>query len=81
MGSSVMALERELETYARELPNLTASEGKFVLIHADEVEVFESYEDALRIGYERYGLDPFLVKRIESVETIHFLTRDVLPCR
>jgi hypothetical protein len=30
-----MALEKELQTFQRELPNLLANEGKFVVISGD----------------------------------------------
>lgn len=72
------ALERELETYQRELPNLLANEGKYVVIHDEEVLGFYgTYEDALQAGYEKYGLKPFLVKQIQAVERALFFTRDV----
>ena len=44
-----MALEKEIETYNRELPNLLAEQGKFVVIHGDKIiGTFVSYEDALK---------------------------------
>ena len=59
-----MALEKELETFQRELPNLLADEGKFAVVSADQIlGIYTSYEDALAIGYEKCGLKPFLVKR------------------
>ena len=62
-----MALEKEIKTYESHLPALLTKSGKFVLIQeADIVGVYETYDDALTIGYERFGLDPFLVKRIQS---------------
>ncbi|HLH16532.1 MAG TPA: hypothetical protein VKX45_04900 [Bryobacteraceae bacterium] len=71
-----MALERELQTYKQRLPELLQNEGKFVLIHGDDiVDVYGTYEDALKEGYARFGLDPFLVKQIQSVEQIHFISR------
>jgi hypothetical protein len=71
-----MTLEKELETYQRKLPDLSAAEGKFVLIHGDDViDTFGDYEDALKEGYARFGLEPFLVKQIHAVEPIHFVTR------
>ena len=78
-----MALEKELETYTRELPQLGEHEGKFVLIHQDEVvDVFQAYEDALKEGYDRFGLDPFLVKQIQAIERVQYFSRDVAPtCR
>jgi hypothetical protein len=76
-----MALERELETYREKLPELKAHEGKFVLIHGEDVvEVFTSYEDALKQGYSLFKLEPFLVKRISSIEQAQFISRFVDPC-
>jgi hypothetical protein len=62
------ALEKELRTYHRELPRLLAdAEGKFAVIHGDEVSgTWETYEDALQAGYDRYQLTPFLVKKVSA---------------
>lgn len=76
-----MALEKELETYKAKLPELAASEGKYALVHGDTlVDVFGSYEDALREGYRQFGVKPFLVKQIHAVERVQFVTRMVAPC-
>ncbi len=76
-----MALEQELETYKNKLPELVANEGKFVLIHGDDVvNMYDSYEDAIKEGYSRFGLKPFLVKQIESTEQVHFISRFIAPC-
>ncbi|MCI0491188.1 MAG: hypothetical protein L0229_31750 [Blastocatellia bacterium] len=78
-----MILEKELETYKRELPNLHDQEGKFVLIQDDKIiDVFGTYEDALKKGYEQFGLKtPFLVKQIQAVQEIQSVTRDLtFPC-
>ncbi len=67
-----MALEKEMETYKKKLPELKNSEGKFVLIKGDEVlDTFTSYEDAIKEGYKRFKLEPFLVKQIHQIEQIH----------
>jgi len=77
-----MALEKETQTYERELPNLVQHEGKFVLIHGDHVtDVYGTYEDALKAGYEKHGLKPFFVRQIRAVEQVQFFTRDLTPCR
>lgn len=77
-----MALEKELATYKAKLPELKAHAGKYVLIHGDDViDTFSSYEDALKEGYAKFGLEPFLVKRIEAVEHAHFISRFVTPKR
>lgn len=76
-----MALEKEQAAYVRELQNLLGSEGKYVLIQGDAViGVYDTYNDALQIGYDRCGLEPFLVKQIQAVEQVHSFTRDIRPC-
>jgi hypothetical protein len=78
-----MGLEKELATYRQELGRLLDQEGKFVLIRGDEVAgVFETFQDAMTAGYEKFGLDQFLVRRIQAVERPLFFHRDVFgPCR
>lgn len=72
------ALEKELSTYESLLPTLKADEGKFALIAGEDLlGTFDSYEDALNIGYDRCGLQPFLVKRIEANESVAFFSRDL----
>ncbi len=73
-----MSLEKELETFKRELPGLLAQEGKFVLVAGDAViGTYAAYEDALAAGYEKCGLKPFLVKKIQAVEQVQYFSRDV----
>jgi len=73
-----MALEKEWDTYRNALPNLSQQEGKYVLVHGSQiVDFFTSYEDALKAGYDKFGVDPFLVKQIEMVERVHFISRFV----
>jgi hypothetical protein len=75
-----VALERELEVYKSKLPELLANEGKYVLIHGDDVvDTYGTYEDAIKEGYAKFKLAPFLVKQIQSIEQIHFISR-LLPC-
>lgn len=76
-----MALEKELAVYQSKLPELKADEGKFVLIHGEEVvDIFSSYEDAIKAGYSQFGLEPFLVKQIHALEQAQFISRFVDPC-
>jgi hypothetical protein len=75
-----MALERELETYRRKLAELSPQEGKFALIRGDEViEVYSTYEDAIKEGYSKFKLEPFLVKQIHTIEQVQFISRYALP--
>lgn len=80
-GDSVMVLERELETYKAKLDTLKQHEGKFVLIQGgDVVDVFTSYDDAIKEGYQKFKLQPFLVKQIHAIEQVQFVSRFVDPC-
>ncbi len=72
-----MALEKELETYRQNLPELQQHAGKFVLIKGEKIEdFFTSYEDAVKAGYQKFGVDnPFLVTRIQAQQTVQFISR------
>lgn len=74
--------EVEQQTYESRKQELLANEGKFVVIKATEVlGVYGTYEDALKAAYGSYGLQPFFVRRIESIPQISYFTRDLTPCR
>jgi hypothetical protein len=76
-----MALEKELATYNAKLPDLIEHQGKFVLIHGDDVvDFYVAYEDAIKAGYEKFKLEPFLVKQVCMTETVHQFTRNIMPC-
>lgn len=71
-------LEKELATYTAKLPDLQDKSGKYVLIKGDAIEgVYDSYSDALKFGYERFKLEPFLVKQIAPDERVLHFTRDL----
>jgi len=75
-----MALEKEVETYHARLPELKEHAGKYVLIHGDKVvDFFTSYEDAIKAGYQQFQLQPFLVKLVQAVEQVHFVSRLFAP--
>jgi|APMI01.1.fsa_nt_gi hypothetical protein len=71
-------LDEEIATYHARRSELGAHVGKFVLIAGKElVGVFDTYADALRMGYERFGLEPFLVRQIAPVDQILHFSRDL----
>jgi hypothetical protein len=77
-------LKMELETYEKHKERLIAeSDGRFVVIRGENIlGVYDTYEDALEAGYEKAGLNQFLVKKIQRVDQVHFFTRDiVLSCQ
>ena len=77
-GKTAMPFEKELNVYDANLIDLLANEGKFVLIFGDEIGgIFDDYEEALKAGYEKYGLESFLVKQINRNEPIYYFSRDL----
>ena len=64
-------LAKEIETYEEHRDTfLATAEGRFVLIKGDEVVgTFECEKDAIEEGYRRFGNVPFLVRKIERIET------------
>jgi hypothetical protein len=79
-----MSLEREWVTYQCRLPELLAryGEGPFVLIHGNEVvAVFDTQDEAMRLGYQRWLWEPFMVHQIRAVEPVVYCSRGLKPCR
>ncbi len=78
-----IGFDLETATYSRLKPELLSRfPGKFVVIVGDEVEgPVETFREALRAGYRRFGLGPLFVKQILNVEPVVEVTRDVVPCR
>ncbi len=76
-----MPLEIELKTFEKLKPQLLADEGKFAVISGEELlGIYSSYDDALKIGYEKCKLQPFLVKKILGMEPVNFFSRTLTPC-
>lgn len=74
-------LDLEIKTYAERLPTLLGHTGKFVLIKGSQmVSLYDTYEDALKVGYEKFGLVPFMVKRIAPAEQVACFTRNLQAC-
>jgi hypothetical protein len=68
-------LDKELETYDRELPNLLADAGKYVLIQGDKLYgTWSTFDDVIQEGYRLFGLKPFFVRQIGAVETVFTTT-------
>ena len=65
-------LAAELDTYQEHRERLLGTaEGKFVLIHKDQVlGMFDSEPDAIRQGYQQLGNVPFLVKQVVQIEEV-----------
>jgi hypothetical protein len=68
-GSALASLANELATFEQERSRLIAAgeEGRWVLIHGNQVVgTWETCGDAVQVGHERFGLEPFLVDRIQT---------------
>jgi hypothetical protein len=77
-----VALEKELETFEKlKAQLLSDQDGKFAVISGEcLLGVYSTYDDALKIGYEKCQLKPFLVKRIVAVEPVNLFSRPLAPC-
>jgi hypothetical protein len=76
-----MALENEIETYHRKLPELLPDKGKYVVIHGDEVVgIRDTLNEALALGYERFLGEPFLVRKIQETDPMLISSRSLRPC-
>ncbi len=73
-------LRKELETFEAQKSGLLGeSRGKYALIKDDQVVgVFDTRQDAIRQGYERFGNVPFLVKQIVELEVPQNFTSNLL---
>jgi hypothetical protein len=73
-------LAEERATYFDRLPELVREhEGRFVLIKGHNVVgVFSDHSTALREGYRRFGIVPFLVRQVAATEPVVYLP-NVVP--
>ncbi|MBS3141587.1 hypothetical protein J4405_05605 [Candidatus Woesearchaeota archaeon] len=77
---------KELETYEKNKQRLLKdSRGKFVLIKGEEIiNVFDTYSDAVKVGIDKFGNTPFLVKQILEVDQPQNFTSNLIrvdiPC-
>lgn len=81
MWGMTVALEKELETFRRELPALlrdAANLGQFALVHGETVAgLYPTFEAALSAGYDKFGLEPFLVKEVADREEPRYFSRNL----
>ncbi len=75
-------LKEEIETYESKKEELLADkEGKYVLIKGkDIINTFEDEKDAIKIGIDKFGNTPFLVKKIEKIEQTQNFTSNLIKC-
>ena len=74
-------------TYKAKLPELKDKEGEFVLIRGTEiVDFFSAYDDAIKAGYEKFGLTfinaalrEYVGSKREPLATLRRVLREELP--
>jgi len=73
-------LEVELVTYEKNRDDLIGkAEGKYVLIKGSEIAgIFDTEGDTTRMGYQKFGNVPFLVKQIVKVEVPVYFTSNLI---
>lgn len=79
-----MALEREWDTFLKEMPRLLheGQRGKYVLIQGETVHgVWDTLDEAIAAGYDRVGLAPFLAQEIDDHPEPRYCSRNVTRCR
>jgi hypothetical protein len=62
-------LRAEIETYYRELPRLLeqGEEGRYAVVKGNTVHcAWDTYRDALQYGYDRFGMEQFLVQVVDG---------------
>lgn len=72
---SVGLLSLELAVYEHNRGRLVAeAAGRWVVVANSNLQgIWETYEDALKHAYDSFGLDPFLVKKIDSADAVSWL--------
>src|SRR5262245_38110663 len=74
----------EWGAYLRELPRLLAEgqEGKWLLLKGDTIAgLFGTDVEAVKAGYERFLLQPFLVQQVREREPLIRLSWRCWPCQ
>jgi hypothetical protein len=69
-------LHEELETYYKNKQELLGKyNGKYVLIKGKEIiDAYDTQKDAIKVGLDKFGNTPFLVKKVEEIESVQNFT-------
>jgi len=73
-------LSEEIATYEEnKIKLLKESAGKYVLIKGKTiVNVYDSQNDAIKVGIDKFGNSPFLVKKITEVDEKQNFTSNLI---
>lgn len=78
-------LSKEIKTFNENKEVLLREKvGKFVLIKGSEIiDTYDSQNDAIKVGIDKFGNAPFLVKKIAEIEETQNFTSNLIrlaPC-
>jgi hypothetical protein len=74
-------LQREIETYNANLPELLGSIGRFVLVKGDRIEgIYDTYADAVKAGYGQFKLEPLWLSKSCLLNRSLFYARLSFEC-
>ncbi len=77
-------IEAEVVAFGAALSGLLlnpANAGAFALVAGGQVQgVYPTEDAALDAGYDRFGMGPFLVKRIVAHEEPRYFSRNLVRC-
>ena len=60
--------------YQALLPTLVDREGQYIVLHDGVIAgYFHDYRDAITVGYDKFGLAPFLVHKVHQIEPVIYL--------
>ncbi len=66
--------EANLATYQALLPGLVDREGQYIVLHDGVIAgFFNDFQDAVTVGYDKFGLAAFLVKQVRQIEPVIYL--------
>ena len=59
---------QQIQIFQAQLPSLLPEyEGRYALMHGEQVAIYDSPDEANRFGFEKYGkINDFLVIKIEA---------------
>ena len=80
---SAVATKELWEAFQHALPDLLANPenvDKYALIHGGKVDsLYSTKEEGHEAGYEKFGIEPFLVQHVVQKEIPRYCSRSVVP--
>jgi len=80
MNKEKNPLSEEIKTYNENKENLLRdNSGKFVLIKKERIiGTYDTRNDAIKVGIDKFGNEPFLVKKISETDEVQNFTSNLI---